>query len=168
MCSCSCVSSTQRVLRGHPNIVSLTDSAILVRHDGSHEVFILMAYCPGGCIIDLMNRCLRERLSEQVILQIFIDVCEAIVYMHSFDPPLLHRDIKVENVLSAGDGLGFKLCDFGSTATPAISSPSSHGEIRAMEADINRHTTLQYRAPEMVDPYMRRPVDEKTGSVVWP
>ncbi|KAG8986867.1 hypothetical protein FRB94_002393 [Tulasnella sp. JGI-2019a] len=156
--------NVMRILRSHPNIVNLTDSAIIPRRDGSHEVFIMMAYADGGCIIDLMNRCLRERLSEQVILQIFVDVCEAVTYMHSFDPPLLHRDIKVENVLQAGEN-SYLLCDFGSTACPAISPPSTQSEIKAMEADITRHTTLQYRAPEMVDPYMRRPVDEKSD--VW-
>jgi AP2-associated kinase len=38
-------------------------------------------------------------------------------------------------------------------------------EIRALEADLNRHTTLQYRAPEMVDVYSKRPVNEKSD--VW-
>lgn len=128
-----------------------------------------MEYCDGGCIIDLMNRHLRERLSEACILKVFVDVCEAIGYMHSFDPPLIHRDIKVENVLQqtaggTGEGAGkFVVCDFGSTATPAVSPPSSHADIRALEKDLNRHTTLQYRAPEMVDPYLRRPVDTKSG-----
>ena len=41
-----------------------------------HEVFILMEFCPGGGIIDMMNRRLRERLTEAEILQIFVDVCE--------------------------------------------------------------------------------------------
>lgn len=161
------------MLRGHPNIVNLTDEAILIRTDGSHEVFILMEYCDGGCIIDLMNRRLRERLSEATVLKIFVDVCEAVAYMHSFDPPLIHRDLKVENVLQQGGGgitgesggAGkFVVCDFGSTSTPAITQPTTHGEIRALEKDLNRHTTLQYRAPEMVDPYLRRPVDQKSGA----
>ncbi len=34
-----------------------------------------------------------------------------------------------------------------------------------LEADLNKHTTLQYRAPEMIDLYQRRPVDEKSD--VW-
>src|SRR3954469_17452115 len=34
-----------------------------------------------------------------------------------------------------------------------------------MEENINRHTTLQYRAPEMVDVYLKRPVNEKAD--VW-
>ena len=44
--------------------------------NGTYEVFILMEFCPGGGIIDMMNRRLRERLTEAEILQIFVDVCE--------------------------------------------------------------------------------------------
>lgn len=82
--------------------------------------------------------------------------------MHNLQPPLLHRDLKVENVLQAS-ATTFKLCDFGSATPTATRGPSNTAEIRAIEADINRHTTMQYRAPEMVDVYLRRPVDEKSG-----
>jgi len=118
----------------------------------------------GGGIIDMMNRRLRERLTEAEILHIFVDVCEGVAAMHNLRPPLLHRDLKVENILQASNNV-FKLCDFGSATPVAPRPPSTAVEIRALEADLNRHTTLQYRAPEMVDPYLRRPVDEKSD--VW-
>ncbi|KAG8936358.1 hypothetical protein FRC02_002951 [Tulasnella sp. 418] len=153
-----------RLLRGHSNIVHLIDSATFALPDGRHEVYILMEFCQGGGIIDMMNRRLRERLTEPEILQIFVDVCEGVAYMHNHKPPLLHRDLKVENILQAGP-MSFKLCDFGSSATAATRPPANTAEIRALEHDLNRHTTLQYRAPEMVDPYLRRPIDEKSD--VW-
>lgn len=112
----------------------------------------------------MMNRRLRERLTEAEILQIFVDVCEGVAYMHNSRPALLHRDLKVENILQSS-ATSFKLCDFGSATTVAPRPPSTTQEIRALEADLNRHTTLQYRAPEMVDPYLRRAVDEKSD--VW-
>ena len=111
-----------------------------------------------------MNRRLRERLTEADILQIFVDVCEGVAAMHNLRPALLHRDLKVENILQSSDTL-FKLCDFGSASSVAVRLPANTQEIRALEADLNRHTTLQYRAPEMVDPYLRRPIDEKSD--VW-
>lgn len=43
----------------------------------------------------MMNRRLRERLTEGEILQIFVDVCEGVAAMHNLKPPLLHRDLKV-------------------------------------------------------------------------
>jgi len=111
-----------------------------------------------------MNRRLRERLTEADILQIFVGVCEGVAAMHHLQPSLLHRDLKVENILQSSDTL-FKLCDFGSATPVASRLPANTQEIRAIEADLNRHTTLQYRAPEMVDPYLRRPIDQKSD--VW-
>ncbi|KAJ7084744.1 hypothetical protein C8R43DRAFT_317737 [Mycena crocata] len=153
-----------RLLKGHPNIVHLIDAAWHRMPNGMYEVFILMEFCPGGGIIDMMNRRLRERLTEAEILQIFTDVCEGVAYMHNSRPALLHRDLKVENILQS-TATSFKLCDFGSATTVASRPPATTQEIRALEADLNRHTTLQYRAPEMVDPYLRRAVDEKSD--VW-
>ncbi|KAI0783138.1 hypothetical protein C8Q75DRAFT_737106 [Abortiporus biennis] len=152
-----------RILKGHPNIVHLIDAAWHRAQNGTYEVFILMEFCQGGGIIDMMNRRLRERLTEPEILTIFVDVCEGLAAMHSLKPPLLHRDLKVENILQASS-TSYKLCDFGS-ATPVQKVPNSTQEIRMLEADLNRHTTLQYRAPEMVDVYLRRPIDEKSD--VW-
>ncbi|KAJ6479181.1 hypothetical protein C8R47DRAFT_1137253 [Mycena vitilis] len=153
-----------RLLKGHPNIVHLIDAAWHRMPNGQYEVFILMEFCPGGGIIDMMNRRLRERLTEAEILQIFVDVCEGVAYMHNSRPALLHRDLKVENILQSS-ATSFKLCDFGSATTVSPRPPATTQEIRALEADLNRHTTLQYRAPEMVDPYLRRAVDEKSD--VW-
>ncbi|KIK48353.1 hypothetical protein CY34DRAFT_798170 [Suillus luteus UH-Slu-Lm8-n1] len=153
-----------RILKGHPNVVHLIDAAWHKMATGMYEVFILMEFCPGGGIIDMMNRRLRERLTEAEILQIFVDVCEGVAAMHNLRPALLHRDLKVENILQASNNV-FKLCDFGSATPVAPRPPSTMAEVRALEADLNRHTTLQYRAPEMVDPYLRRSVDEKSD--VW-
>ncbi|KAG0702737.1 hypothetical protein DFH29DRAFT_999123 [Suillus ampliporus] len=155
-----------RILKGHPNVVHLIDAAWHKMANGMYEVFILMEFCPGKCggIIDMMNRRLRERLTEAEILQIFVDVCEGVAAMHNLRPALLHRDLKVENILQASNNI-FKLCDFGSATPVAPRPPSTTAEVRALEADLNRHTTLQYRAPEMVDPYLRRSVDEKSD--VW-
>lgn len=85
----------QRRLQGHPNIVNLIDSSWRQLQDRSFEVLILMELCPGGGIIDMMNRRLRERLTEAEILQVFVDICEAVAFMHSRKPPILHRDLKV-------------------------------------------------------------------------
>lgn len=112
----------------------------------------------------MMNRRLRERLTEAEILQIFVDVLEGVAAMHNLRPALLHRDLKVENILQSSSS-SFKLCDFGSATPVAPRPPSTTQEIRALEADLNRHTTLQYRPPEMIDPHLRRPIDEKSD--VW-
>src|ERR1700712_920051 len=99
-----------------------------------------MEFCSGGGLIDFMNTRLQNRLNESEVLKIFCDVAEGVACMHYLEPPLLHRDLKVENVLISSTGR-YKVCDFGSTAkiTPA---PKTAEDCRRMEDDIQRHTTL--------------------------
>jgi AP2-associated kinase len=85
--------------------------------------------------------------------------------MHSSKPPILHRDLKVENLLVSELGV-YKLCDFGSATTlSSLENIIEEGNIEALAEDINRQTTLQYRAPELVDVSRRMLISEKID--VW-
>jgi serine/threonine protein kinase len=120
----------------------------------------------GGSVLALMNTRLKERLKEEEILRIFSDVTEAIAYLHQLNPLIIHRDIKVENVLIQADGR-CKLCDFGS-ATSFVLPPGqvlSVQKLRELETEIDRVTTLQYRAPEQCDLYQRQGLTEKVD--IW-
>ncbi|KAI9504924.1 kinase-like domain-containing protein [Coemansia spiralis] len=134
-------------LNGHPNIVSLTAAEL-----ADDCAYILMEFCPGD-VLSLMNANLSPGLDEPTILHIFCDVCKAVAHMHYQDPPLLHRDLKVENVLIAPSS--YKLCDFGSATSKTIAQGTrmSREETLSLEDEIQRCTTLEYRAPEMVDLY---------------
>ncbi|KAG0053035.1 hypothetical protein BGZ83_001740 [Gryganskiella cystojenkinii] len=157
---------TMKCLGKHKNIVEYMDACMGKLEGGGYEVLILMEYCGGGPVIDLMNRRLQHRLTEPEILKIFSNVCEAVAYMHYSDPPILHRDIKVENILLSNND--YKLCDFGSATTNILRGdniPKTVKDIQLLEEEINNHTTLQYRAPEMLDLYMRRGIDEKID--IW-
>ncbi|WRT67254.1 uncharacterized protein IL334_004221 [Kwoniella shivajii] len=159
----------------NPHLIQYLGSTHSRLPTGGHEVFILMEYCSGGGIIDLLNKRLRDRLKEIEILNIFTDVCEAVAAMHHLSRPLLHRDLKIENVLSQPlstspspqrpSPLMFKLCDFGSTTFPADKPPQSKVEADALAMDLNKNTTLQYRSPEMVEPMLGLPVG--LPSDVW-
>ena len=157
---------TMKKLKGHRHIVTYIDSHASQLKGGGYEVFLLMEYCDGGGLIDFMNTRLQNRLTELEILKIFSDVAQGVACMHYLKPPLLHRDLKVENVLisSAGSSRRYKLCDFGSTAPPRPAA-TSVTEGRLIEDDVQKHTTLQYRSPEMIDVYRKQPIDEKSD--VW-
>ncbi|PSN68010.1 hypothetical protein BS50DRAFT_599989 [Corynespora cassiicola Philippines] len=157
---------TMKKLKGHKHIVTYIDSHASQLKGGGYEVFLLMEYCSGGGLIDFMNTRLQHRLTEPEILHIFSDVAEGVATMHYLRPPLLHRDLKVENVLitSRGSEKIYKLCDFGSTAPPRPAATTA-AEGRLIEDDVQRHTTLQYRSPEMIDVYRKLPIDEKSD--IW-
>lgn len=86
--------------------------------------------------------------------------------MHYQSPPLIHRDLKVENILLTPPQT-YKLCDFGSTTRPLPRDkvPTSVEGIQKLEHSINKTTTLQYRAPELVDVWGRKGFDEKID--IW-
>jgi AP2-associated kinase len=157
---------TMKKLRGHRHIVKYIDSHASQLRGGGFEVFLLMEYCDGGGLIDFMNTRLQNRLTEPEIIKIFSDVAEGVACMHYLKPPLLHRDLKVENVLISRHGSvsDYKLCDFGSSAPPRPAATSA-AEGRLIEDDVQRHTTLQYRSPEMIDVYRKQPIDEKSD--IW-
>ncbi|ODQ81680.1 hypothetical protein BABINDRAFT_159938 [Babjeviella inositovora NRRL Y-12698] len=155
-------------LKGHRHIVLYIDSHA-ARMPGStsnvhgYEVFLLMEYCSRNGLIDFMNTRLTHKLTEPEILMIMAEITEGVANCHALQPPLIHRDIKIENVLVNGDGR-YKLCDFGSAA-PALRPPKNVEEFQVLQDDIMRHTTAQYRSPEMVDLYRGFPIDEKAD--IW-
>ena len=58
----------------------------------SYYVYIFFL---AGNVIDLMNENLSNGFSENLVLKIFCDTCEAVALLHQNQPPVLHRDLKV-------------------------------------------------------------------------
>ena len=52
------------------------------------------------------------RTSEDEVRRIAIQILEILVYLHSLNPPVVHRDIKPQNIIRRDDGQVF-LVDFG-------------------------------------------------------
>ncbi|XP_036147335.1 uncharacterized protein LOC105831673 isoform X2 [Monomorium pharaonis] len=148
-------------LSGHKNIIGYVDSSITHTTGGIHELLLLMPYCKSQ-VLQMMNNRLQTGFNESEVLQIFCDVCEAVSRLHHCQTPIIHRDLKVENILLADNG-HYVLCDFGS-ATGKVLNPSVHGAA-VVEEEIKKYTTLSYRAPEMVDMYCGKPITTKAD--VW-
>lgn len=113
-------------------------------------------------MLALMNARLSVGFTEQEILQIFSDIAEAVSRLHHCQTPIIHRDLKVENILQ-NDAQHFVLCDFGS-ATARVLNPNTHG-LTNVEEEIQKYTTLSYRAPEMVDLYSGKSITTKAD--IW-
>uniref|UniRef100_A0A4W5L140 non-specific serine/threonine protein kinase n=1 Tax=Hucho hucho TaxID=62062 RepID=A0A4W5L140_9TELE len=113
-----------RDLVGHRNIVGFLDSSITAVGAGDvWEVLILMDFCRGGQVVNLMNQRLQTGFTEAEVLQIFCDTCEAVARLHQCKTPIIHRDLKVENILLHDRG-HYVLCDFGS-ATNRFQDPQT-------------------------------------------
>jgi serine/threonine-protein kinase TNNI3K len=92
----------------HSSIVQFMGAAWVMEND----LQALFEFMEGGdlrsYLIDLRSP--REWGTEK--LQIAVDIAEALVYVHSFAPPLVHRDLKSLSMLLAADARA-KLTDFG-------------------------------------------------------
>lgn len=154
-----------KLLKNNKHVVSYIDShaAKSSFQNGSYEVFMLMEYCAGGGLIDFMNTRLQNRLQEFEVLSIMSQVTQGIAAMHALVPPLIHRDIKIENVLISHNG-EYKVCDFGSVCG-TIRPPKNPQEFAYVQHDVLKNTTAQYRAPEMIDLYRGHSIDEKSD--IW-
>ncbi|XP_072341735.1 AP2-associated protein kinase 1-like isoform X2 [Scyliorhinus torazame] len=152
-----------RDLTGHKNIVGYIDSSTTAVGSGEvWEVLILMDFCRGGQVVNLMNQRLQTGFTENEVLQIFCDTCEAVARLHQCKTPIIHRDLKVENILLHDKG-HYVLCDFGS-ATNKSQNPQLEG-VNAVEDEIKKYTTLSYRAPEMVNLYCGKTITTKAD--IW-
>ncbi|XP_043552235.1 BMP-2-inducible protein kinase isoform X1 [Chiloscyllium plagiosum] len=149
-------------LSGHKNIVGYLDCSITSIGDNVWEVLILMEYCRAGQVVNQMNQRLQTGFAETEVLQIFCDTCEAVARLHQCKTPIIHRDLKVENILLNDNG-NYVLCDFGS-ATHKILNPQVHG-VSAVEDEIKKYTTLSYRAPEMINLYGGNSITTKSD--IW-
>ncbi|KAI8125594.1 AP2-associated protein kinase 1 [Lucilia cuprina] len=148
-------------LSGHKNIIGYVDSSITPTGNGVCEVLLLMPYCKHH-MLAMMNARLQVGFTEQEVMTIFCDIAEAVSRLHYCQTPIIHRDLKVENILQ-NDAGNFVLCDFGS-ATAKILNPQQHG-VTVVEEEIQKYTTLSYRAPEMVDLYGGKSITTKAD--IW-
>ncbi|CUM67028.1 uncharacterized protein PRCAT00004716001 [Priceomyces carsonii] len=150
-----------KMLRHGRNIVRYYDSHAERLENGTYQVLVLMELCPNKSLLEYMNARLKTKLTESEILKILFDICLGVYEMHRLK--LIHRDIKIENVLIDARH-NFKLCDFGSTTNP-IMPPQDQQQFQALSHDILYQTTPQYRSPEMIDLYKGFPIDEKAD--IW-
>lgn len=72
-----------------------------------HRPFLTMKYCSRGSAAKIAGSA-----DEATVWQFLHDVAAGLRYLHSLEPPILHQDIKPENIL-ADDRGNFIITDFG-------------------------------------------------------
>lgn len=96
----------------HPNIIEIHDWG----QDPQVGPYIVMEYIAGGSVRQLMAQYPGERLDPREAIRIAAAVADALAYAHARPQPIIHRDIKPDNILMRhSDGL-VKISDFGLAA----------------------------------------------------
>ena len=100
-----------------------------------------------------------ESVKHSVESHFAAQTLDAVAYLHRQSPPIVHRDLKCENLLVDTAG-GVKLCDLGSATTATYAPDAGWNMARrtAMEEELQKYTTPMYRSPEMVDIWSNYPV----------
>ncbi len=122
----------------HPNLPRVTDHFVI----GDQGQYLVMDYIEGEDLRQRMER--LGTISEDEAVTIGAAICDALTYLHTRRPPILHRDIKPGNIKITPDGHIF-LVDFGlakvmqgsqatttgaRAMTPGYSPPEQYGTAR--------------------------------------
>ncbi|KAL4482968.1 hypothetical protein ABPG74_018994 [Tetrahymena malaccensis] len=87
----------------HKNIVKMIKS-----FEDSENLYLVMEYCEGGDLFHYLKH--HKKLSEAEAKRITYRLAEGLKYLH--DKSIIHRDLKLGNVLLSSDHQ-VKICDFG-------------------------------------------------------
>jgi AP2-associated kinase len=149
----------QQRLSSDPHILP----ALSCTFDGKHHVsYILMDSSPSSLVAE-MNTSFGKGFRVSQILDIFQCICGAVHFMHTQSPPLTHRFLTIENIMTGPSG--WLLADCGSATTTGYAdyhSPQMQSKIRE---EIEKFTPPSYRAPEMIDLTQNQPIGPKVD--VW-
>lgn len=110
-------------------IMSECDCKNIVKYFASNcykaELSIVMEYCCGGSIKDVMRKLECVMKQEQITI-ILRDVLTGLKYLH--DRNQIHRDVKAANILLNGEGVA-KIGDFGVSEPLGTSKPDLKGTL---------------------------------------
>jgi serine/threonine-protein kinase len=125
----------------HPNIVELFDANVLETKRARHGYFT-MTHMPGGTLDRRWRSYDRELMPLTEVVDIVKQVCRGLDVAHRSVPPIVHRDIKPQNVLVGfGEaGITIRLSDFGlaKAVNPLTLLASARG-------------TISFKPPEALD-----------------
>ncbi|EOA83219.1 uncharacterized protein SETTUDRAFT_94619 [Exserohilum turcica Et28A] len=150
----------------HPSLVRLQ----AFDHDDA-QAHLVLTYCPGGDLFDVASDH-RDKLTVPLVHRIFAEMVSAVHYLHC--QLIVHRDIKLENVL----------LNIPVSAVPLLKNPQSHPHAIATLTDLGlsrripappespllttRCGSEDYAAPEILlgQPYDGRATDAWALGVV--
>lgn len=99
---------------GHSNIIRVFEANTLQAHRTTYG-FFTMEYIPGGTLDRYWRSYQSKLMPVEEAVAIMKQVCSGLSVAHGETPPIIHRDIKPQNILIGYDsgGMRVKISDFG-------------------------------------------------------
>ncbi|MFL5695088.1 MAG: protein kinase domain-containing protein [Ktedonobacteraceae bacterium] len=116
----------------HPNLPNIYD-----HFTETGRWYLVMSFIPGETLGDYLNKANGGKLPVGEALQIGIQLCTVLNYLHSQQPPIIFRDLKPFNIMRTFEGHLY-LIDFG------IARHFKPGQAR----DTAAYGSMGYAAPE--------------------
>jgi serine/threonine protein kinase len=117
----------------HPRIVSYLGHGKV-----ENNLYIYLEYMAGGSIRQVLSQ--FGAFDESLIATYTLDIVQGLDYLHTLDPPVLHRDVKGANIL-VGLESRVKLSDFGcSKRSKDTLAMSMRGSIPWMSPEVISQT----------------------------
>lgn len=106
----------------HPNIPGVLDHFTLP----DSNQYLVMDYVDGEDMAQIIAQ--KGSLPEEEAIAWVGQVCDALEYLHSQDPPVIHRDVKPQNIKVTSHGQVF-LVDFGIAKLGGVDSKTTRGAL---------------------------------------
>ncbi|MCK9303405.1 MAG: serine/threonine-protein kinase [Bacteroidales bacterium] len=98
--------------------------------------FLVLPFCENGSALKLIG----NNPTEEEVVRFLHDVSAGLAYLHKQNPPIIHQDIKPDNILIDING-DYKLTDFGI-------STRIRSTLRRSVGNAHSAGTMAYMAPE--------------------
>eukprot|EP00826_Nyctotherus_ovalis_P047903 TRINITY_DN5584_c0_g1_i4.p1 TRINITY_DN5584_c0_g1~~TRINITY_DN5584_c0_g1_i4.p1 ORF type:complete len:444 (+),score=96.81 TRINITY_DN5584_c0_g1_i4:1226-2557(+) len=129
--------SKQKVMQEYSILKRLQHSSVIRLYEtfeSKKHILFVIELCAGGDLLNYVRR--RRKLKENVAKFVFKQLIEGLQHCHSRN--VLHRDIKLDNILLNSKGK-IKICDFGVSKL-----------VRKGERMVEQCGTPAYIAPEIL------------------
>jgi len=100
-----------------------------------NRAYLVMPFCPDGSACKYLGK-----MDEDTIWRFIKDVSEGLSYLHDQEPPIIHQDIKPDNILISKHG-DFLITDFGI-------SKQLKKSLQKSAANLSSAGSIAYMGPE--------------------
>ncbi|XP_014249311.1 mitogen-activated protein kinase kinase kinase 7-like [Cimex lectularius] len=114
----------------HPNIVKLYGACT------EKPVGLVMEYAEGGSLYNFLHSQPLKRYTAGHAMSWALQCAKGVEYLHTMNPPLIHRDLKPPNLLLVKGGTVLKICDFGTACDKKTYMTNNKGSATWMAPEV--------------------------------